>query len=135
MEEARAQTANLHNPICAACSALTLEAILKCPSISLRDSHIGLGLDDESGLAEYPLALSSKPLITLDVSQIRENHSRCRVCNLIYQQLDTKLDPVEDRLEVYNCEDGEGTLQGVWLYFPGSRRHAAKITLYADEGL
>jgi hypothetical protein len=135
MEEARAETANLHNPICAACSALTLDAILKSPSISLRENHLDLGLDDANGLAENLVALSSKPPITLDVSQIRENHSRCRVCHLIYQQLDTKLDPVEDRLEVYNCEDGEGTLQGVWLYFLGSRRHAAKITLYADEGL
>ena len=135
MEEAQAETANLHNPTCAACSVLTLDAILKSPSISLRESYLGLGLDDVSGLTENLVALSSKLPMTLDVSQIRENHSRCRVCHLIHQQLDSKLGPVEDHLEVYNCGDGEGKLQGVWLYFPRSRWHAAKITLYADEGL
>ncbi|KAH6669468.1 heterokaryon incompatibility protein-domain-containing protein [Halenospora varia] len=114
--------------ICDGCGKLTLSALLKSPSISLRKKHYGL---DEM---ERFKALVSNPPIALDISRIKSNQSQCSVCNLIQRQLTNEPVPAGSLMAVYKCEDLDDRIESLWLYFPGSKKPIVQLTIFADEG-
>jgi hypothetical protein len=74
------------------------------------------------------------PPITLMVSQIQANQARCSVCNLIQKQLKNQLISAGSYIQIYKCEDLEGGVQSLWMYFPESKEPVLKVTLFATEG-
>jgi hypothetical protein len=115
--------------ICNACWKMSLSAILKSPSISLRHNHSGLDQMD------WIKAQILNPPITLMVSQIQANQAQCSVCNLIQKQLKNQLISARNCIQVYKCEDLEGGVQSLWMYFPESKEPVLKVTLFAAEGI
>jgi|SRR5277367_6038347 len=117
---------------CRACQALTLDALLKSPSISLKGNYNGM----ES--REWIEALILACPTVLDVDQIQEARSQCPVCKIIHAQLAAGSRQGRNRLHVYTCQDLEGGLQSFSLHYPDSDSRAepaAEITLFADEGM
>jgi hypothetical protein len=115
--------------ICDTCGEMSLSSLLKSPSISLRRNFAGL---DQM---EWIKAQILNPPITLEVSQIKSNQAQCSVCNLIQKQLVNQPIPVGSYIQVYKCEDLEGGVQSLWMYFPESKEPILKVTLFADEGI
>lgn len=117
---------------CRACQALTLDALLKSPSISLKGNHTGMEP------REWIEALILARRTTLYVDQIQEACSQCPVCKIIHARLEEGSRKGRNRLHVYTCADLEGGLQSFWLYYPdfdSKAKPAAKIRLLADEGM
>lgn len=115
--------------ICDACGEMSLSAILKSPSISLR--HNFSGLDQKQWIKAQIL----NPPITLEVSHIISNQAQCPVCNLIQKQLVNQVIPAGSCIQVYKCEDLEGGVQKLWMYLPGSEEPVLKVTIFADKGM
>ncbi|KFZ25101.1 hypothetical protein V502_00422 [Pseudogymnoascus sp. VKM F-4520 (FW-2644)] len=80
------------------------------------------------------LALGLRVPITLSLGNIRSFHSECRVCDLLYKQLDKNLYVDREILEAYICKALDGKLQSLWMFVRGSNERAAKIDLYKVEG-
>ncbi|CZR50470.1 uncharacterized protein PAC_00343 [Phialocephala subalpina] len=116
--------------ICDACGKMTLGALLKSPSISLRHNYGGLDQMD------WIKAVVSNSPITLKISEIKSNEARCPVCSLIQRQLVKQPMPMPagSCIQVYKCEDLKGGLENLWMYFPESDKPAVKLTLFAEEG-
>jgi hypothetical protein len=115
--------------ICDVCGEMSLSALLKSPSISLRENLSGL--DQREWIKEQIL----NPPIILEVSQVKSNQAQCSVYNLIQKQLVKQLKPAGSCIQVYKCEDLEGGVQSLWMYFPESKDPVLKVTLFADEGI
>ena len=115
--------------ICNVCGEMSLSALLKSPSISLRENLSGL--DQREWIKEQIL----NPPIILEVSQIKSNQAQYSVYNLIQKQLAKQLKPAGSCIPVYKCEDLEGGVQSLWMYFPESKEPVLKVTLFADEGI
>ncbi len=117
---------------CQACQALTLDALLKSPSISLKCNYTRM--EPQEWIEALLLAYRT----TLYVDQIQEACSQCPVCKIIHAQLEEGSRKGRNHLLVYTSKDLEGGLQSFWLYYPdfdSKAKPAAKITLLADEGM
>ena len=116
--------------ICGHCPMLTLERISNAPSCALKG---GYGYPEKEQ-DEQALALGLKVPISFSLGHIRSSYSDCRICELLYQQLDETLYASHEILEAYVCRDLDGKLQSLWLYIQGSSKRVAILDLYQVEG-
>lgn len=116
--------------ICCECRKLTLERISNASTCQLK-----IRADyPEKEQDHWELALGLKTPISFNLGHLRSSYLDCRICALLYQQLDTTLFTHHDILEGYLSKDLDGKLQNLWFYVQGSMERVALLDLYQVEG-
>lgn len=116
---------------CSGCSPLSLEAIVKAPSIALAGNFESLNR------VEYLTQLLTTPPIFFEVSQLLQCHSTCALCRMIYSEARHHMSPEATQLYAFKCAGLGDIIQGVWIYEPPVgwlSTPIVKLYCHAQEG-
>lgn len=107
-----------------------MDRILNAPR-----SRVKYGYDyPEKEQDEQALALGLKNPISFSLSHLRSNHSRCRICQLLYHQLDEALYASDNNFEAFIDLNIDEKLESLSLFTKRSKRRVARLDLYQVEG-